>query len=307
MKILITGAHGFVGGFVRRECVAHGHEVVAHDLHHAADVRFNIADAAAVADGIADVMPDAVVHLAAMAHVPTCEKQPKVAYEVNVGGTINLLEAIRQHAPKARVLTISTAQIYGNKPRPAPLPEAAVCAPDHIYGVTKLAADLTTLLYHRRHGIHTMTARPANHIGPGQSPDFVVPSFARQLREIAAGKREPRIRVGNLDSVREFTDVRDVARAYRLLLESGKSGQAYNLSSGRFVTIRWILETLCRLTGVRPEIVVDPALYRPADTQPGLDCSRVLRDIGWRSEIPLEQSLVDIYASTDPGPTAMSG
>lgn len=298
MKILITGSYGFVGGFVRAEFSGHGHEVVSHDLHHAADVRFNITDAAAVSDGIASVKPDAVLHLAAMAHVPTCEKQPKVAYDVNVGGTINILEAVRQHAPKARVLMISTSQIYGNKPRPAPLTEDANCDPDHVYGVTKLSADLTTLLYHRRYGMHTMTARPANHIGPGQSPDFVVPSFAKQLREIAAGKREPKIFTGNLESTREFTDVRDIVRAYRLLIENGKPGTAYNLASGQFVTIRWILEKLCDIAGVKPEIILDQKLYRPTDSQPALSTARVEADIGWHPEITIEQSLADIFSNT---------
>jgi GDP-4-dehydro-6-deoxy-D-mannose reductase len=300
MKILITGSHGFVGGFVRAEFSAHGHEVVSHDLHQAADIRFDITDAAAVARGVAQVMPDAVVHLAALAHVPTCEKKPKLAYEVNVGGTINLLEAVQQHAPKARVLMISTSQIYGNTQRPEPLKEDADCLPDHVYGVTKLSADLTTLLYHRSRGMHTMTARPANHIGPGQSPDFVVPSFAKQLREIAAGRREPVIRVGNLDSIREFTDVRDVARAYQLLIEKGVGGSAYNIGCGRFVKIRWILDKLCEIAGVEPEVVVDPALYRPADALPGLDITRIREDIGWAPEIPLEQSLADIHAAALP-------
>lgn len=298
MKILVTGSHGFVGGFIAAELVAHGHQPLMHDRHSHADVRFDVTDARAASDTIAELKPDACIHLAAIAHVPTCDRDPKSAYEINVGGTLNLLEAFRAHAPQARVLFVSTSLIYGNKPRPTPLDEDANCEPDHVYGVTKLAADLSTLLYHRRHGMPVMTVRPANHIGPGQSPDFVVPAFARQLRDIAAGKSEPRMRVGNLDSTREFTDVRDVVRAYRLLLERGVAGSAYNLSSGRFVTIGWILERLCAAAGVQPGIVVDPAKWRPADTQPRLDCARIERDTGWRPEIPLEQSLADIFAAT---------
>lgn len=297
MKILVTGSHGFVGKFIAAELVAHGHQPLMHDRLPHAEVQFDVTDSVAAMKAIAELKPDACIHLAAMAHVPTCDKNPKTAYEINVGGTLNLLEAFRAHAPQARFLFVSTSLIYGNKPRETPLDENANCEPDHAYGITKLSADLSTLLYHRRYGMPVMTVRPANHIGPGQSPDFVVPSFAKQLREIAAGKTEPRMSVGNLDSTREFTDVRDVARAYRLLLERGVAGSAYNLSSGRFVTIRWILDKLCEIAGVKPEIVVDPKFFRPTDTQPSLDWSRLARDTGWHPEIPLEQSLADIFAA----------
>ena len=200
MKILITGSLGFVGKFIAAELVAHGHQPLLHDRHSHEEVRFDVTDAAATMQTIAALKPDACIHLAAIAHVPTCDKNPKSAYEINVGGTLNLLEAFRAHAPQARFLFVSTSLIYGNKARATPLQEDALCEPDHVYGITKLSADLSTLLYHRRYGLPAMTVRPANHIGPGQSPDFVVPSFAKQLREIAAGQREPVLRVGNLDS-----------------------------------------------------------------------------------------------------------
>ncbi len=297
MKILVTGACGFVGGFLKKELAAHGHEVIAQDRVPAADVQFDISDVEGTAEAVAKLHFDACIHLAGIAFVPRGWTEPKMMFDVNVGGTINLLDAFREFAPKARVLVVTTSQIYGNSPRPAPIREEDLCEPDNIYAVAKLAADQTTLLYHRRYGSAFMTARPANHIGPGQSPDFVVPSFAKQLREIAAGKREPKIFVGNLESIREFTDVRDIARAYRLLIENGKPGSAYNLASGRFVTIRWILDKLCEIAGVKPEIIVDPKLFRPTDEQPHLDFSRVAHDVGWRPEIPIEQSLADIFAA----------
>lgn len=297
MKILVTGSHGFVGKFIAAELVAHGHQPLMHDRLAHAEVQFDVTDAAAAMKAIAELKPDACIHLAAIAHVPTCDKNPKTAYEINVGGTLNLLEAFRTHAPQARFLFVSTSLIYGNKARATPRHEDATCEPDHVYGITKLSADLSTLLYHRRYGLPAMTVRPANHIGPGQSPDFVVPSFAKQLREIAAGQREPVLRVGNLESEREFTDVRDVARAYRLLLERGTPGRAYNLSSGRFVTIRWVLDQLCAISGLSPRIEIDPAFYRPADTQPRLELSRLRDELDWRIEIPLEQSLADVYAA----------
>lgn len=296
MKILVTGSSGFVGKHLRAELTAHGHEAMAQDRSPDADLQFDVTDPEGVEEGVARLRFDACIHLAGIAHVPTCEKDPKRAYEVNVGGTINLLEAFRTRSPHARIVCVSSSQVYGSKQRGAPFTEDTNCEPDHVYGVTKLSADLTTLLYHRRYGLHTMTARPANHIGPGQSPDFVVPSFAQQIREISAGTREPKMSVGNLDAVREFTDVRDIVRAYRLLLETGKPGQAYNLASGRFVTIRTILDKLCEIAGVQPEITVDPAKWRPTDTQPALDTTRIERDTGWRPEIPLEQSLRDILA-----------
>jgi GDP-4-dehydro-6-deoxy-D-mannose reductase len=177
------------------------------------------------------------------------------------------------------------------------LSEDAALLPENPYAVSKVAADLTTLLYARRYNVPFMTARPANHIGPKQSTDFVVPAFASQVAAIAAGKRDPLMKVGNLESDREFTDVRDVCLAYRLILEKGTPGRAYNIATGRFVKIRFILEELCRQAGVTPKLETDPALFRPTDSQARLDTTRLRTETGWQPRFTLEQTLKDILAS----------
>ncbi|MBX7260014.1 MAG: GDP-mannose 4,6-dehydratase, partial [Candidatus Hydrogenedentes bacterium] len=138
---------------------------------------------------------------------------------------------------------------------------------------------------------------PANHIGPGQAKDFVVSSFASQVAAIAAGKHEPVMKVGNLESEREFADVRDVVRAYRLILEKGTPGRAYNVATDHFVKIRYILDKLCELAGVKPTLEIDQALFRPTDTQARIDTTRIRTDVGWIPNIPLDQTLKDILAS----------
>ena len=141
-----------------------------------------------------------------------------------------------------------------------------------------------------------MTARPNNHIGPGQSPDFVVPSLARQIKDIADGRSEPVVHVGNIESTRSFTDVRDVVRAYRLLIEKGESCKAYNISSQTEIRIRELLGKICRMLDVKPELRVDPDRFRPTDSSPSLDTTRIQDDIGWCPETELDQTLSDILA-----------
>ena len=297
MRILVTGANGFVGHFVTRELQRHGHDPILHGI---ADmpVTFDICDAAAVDQAIRELKPEGCIHLAGIAFVPRSWEKPDETLNINVGGTVHLLEAFRKYVPDSRFLFICSSQIYGGKPRSAPITEDSVTDPENIYAVAKLAADQITLLYHARYGLHAMSVRPGNHIGPGQSKDFVAPSFAQQVRDIAEGRKPPRLMVGNLESQREFTDVRDVARGYRLLMECGHAGQAYNLSAGHFSTIGGVLDQFCTLAGVAPERVVDPTRYRPTDTQPPLDCTKLRHDTGWEPTLSLADSLRDVYADT---------
>lgn len=305
MRILVTGANGFVGRHVLRELAQHGHQPLAFvydgeniDVPDAsATAEVEITDSGGVSDAVASWKPDACIHLAGIAFVPEGSSDPTRMFTVNVAGTMHVLDAFRMHRPDARLLVISSSQVYGNEPRGTPARETDPLLPSTHYAVSKASADIMTLTYARSYGMHTMTARPHNHTGPGQSPNFVVPAFAHQLKAMAEGKVEPCLKVGNLDSERDFMDIRDVARAYRLLIEKGRAGQAYNMGSGKAVKIRVVLETLCDIAGVDPDIQVDPARYRDADGCVLLDTGKIERDTGWRTQIELDVTLRDLFES----------
>jgi GDP-4-dehydro-6-deoxy-D-mannose reductase len=256
------------------------------DLRNAADVERIVASSEA----------DGCIHLGAASFVPTGQSNPEFVMAVNVLGTLYLLEAFRNHSRRARVLVIGSAHVYGATPEGVVITENAPMLPTSVYAISKAAADMASLAYSKQHGMYIMTARPNNHTGPGQSPPFLVPSLGTQIRAIARGESLNVLQVGNLDSRRDFTDVRDVVRAYRLLLERGLPGEAYNISSGSFLSIRQILETFCRIAGVSPNIQVDPERYRPFDASPQLDISKLREHTGWRPEIPFERTLEDLLA-----------
>ncbi|MBI2438439.1 MAG: GDP-mannose 4,6-dehydratase, partial [Lentisphaerae bacterium] len=224
-------------------------------------------------------------------------RSPATVFSVNLLGTLNLLEAFRSCAAAARILVVSTAEVYGRRPRSKPVKEEDLLDPDSPYAIAKAAADQMALLYAHEHAMRVMTVRPYNHIGPGQNPNFAVASFAAQLTAISQGRSKAVLRVGNLECRRDFTDVRDVARAYRGLLEQGTVAQAYNLCSQRLISIRALLDQLCELSGVKPDLEVDPQRYRPASEWPELDTTRIEKDIHWKPEIPLSTTLNDILAA----------
>jgi GDP-4-dehydro-6-deoxy-D-mannose reductase len=299
MKILVTGCCGFVGQHALSVLRRAGHDTVGCDVASPAEgasshLPMDVRDPDSIAHVLADVKPEAILHLGGIAFVPLGWTQPQRVFHVNTIGTLHLLDAVRQRIPTARVLAVTSAEVYGSHPAPSPLTEDAPYRPDNIYGVAKAAADQSALLYAAHHGLDVMVARPSNHIGPGQSRDFVSSAFATQLAAIAQGA-EPVMRVGNLDQRRDFTDVRDVARAYALLLDKGRNGHAYNIASGTMTLIRDILDTLCDIARVRPRIEVDPALFRPTDDRPAYDTSRLRQDTGWQPAIPLRHTLTDVY------------
>ena len=300
MKVLVTGCTGFVGRHVMAALRSAGHAAVGSDVGSPAGgtstyLPLDVRDPDSIASVLAEVAPDAILHLGGIAFVPLGWTQPQRVFHVNTIGTLNVLDAVRQHRPAARVLVVTSAEVYGSHPAPAPLAEDAPYRPDNIYGVAKAAADHAALLYAAHHRLDAMVARPSNHIGPGQSKDFVSSAFAGQLAAIAAGAA-PRMRVGNLDQRRDFTDVRDVARAYVLLLERGHAGLAYNIASGHLMPVRDLLDGLCAVAQVRPQVEIDPALFRPDENRPSYDTARIRAHVGWTPEIPLRQTLEAVYA-----------
>ena len=304
-RVLVTGAAGFVGRHLVRELESAGHAVATTDALPAdapgaaglpgyapADLR----DEAAMRALVRDARPDAIVHLAGVSFVPDGARDPSLALTVNIGGTWTLAEALRAEAPRARLLFVSSAQVYGTLPSPAPLREDSPLRPLSLYAVTKAAGESLLLARHAAEGLDALVVRPGNHTGPGQAPKFVAPAFARQV--LAARRGEiPAIRVGNLDSVRSFADVRDVVRAYRLLVERGASGGVYNVASDANVRIGDLLDRLRALAGCDAPVEADPALWRPTDSCPDLDVSRLRADTGWEPAFELDDTLRDILAA----------
>jgi GDP-4-dehydro-6-deoxy-D-mannose reductase len=302
MRILVTGAMGFVGRCATARLREQGHEVVGMDLSSSipagmqgvlgADLR-NAQELEAL---VRQVHPEACLHLGGIAFVPMGWTDPDLVFSVNLTGTIHLLEAFRHHAPQARVLIVTSAEVYGKAGgADIHVKEEDSLHPENLYAVSKASADLTALLYARRYDMPIMTARPINHIGPGQSHSFVVSAFASQLADISLKRGDPVMQVGNLNAQRDFTDVRDVCRAYQLLLEKGRAGEAYNIATGTPVSIGNMLDMLCEVAGVKPKLEISPVLYRPTDFRPILSTEKIRQDVGWTPEIPLSTTLRDVY------------
>jgi len=298
MKVLVTGCNGFAGRHALAALRHAGHEAIGGDLAASAgdgsSLNLDVRDLASIARALNVVRPDAVLHLGGIAFVPLGWTEPQLVFSVNTIGTLNVLDAVRRHGRSVRVLVVTSAEVYGSHPAPQPLTEDAPYRPDNLYGVAKAAADHAALLYAAHHRLDVMVARPSNHIGAGQSRDFVSSAFAAQLADVAAGG-PPLIRVGNLDQRRDFTAVRDGVRAYALLLERGRAGLAYNIASGRMIPVRELLEGLCEVARVRPQIEVDPLLFRPNENRPAYDVARIRAHVDWEPQIPLRQTLEAVF------------
>jgi GDP-4-dehydro-6-deoxy-D-mannose reductase len=297
-RILITGANGFVGQHAVREFKQNGYEVfegIGPGSHPAHDhqVRFDLLHYDTLSFLVNQIQPDECLHLAGQAHIPFCREEPVIATDLNVTGTVRLLEAFRRHRPQGKILVVTSAEVYGQVPGGHPVRESDPLTPTTLYGITKQAADQAALAFADQLGLTVMTARPWNHIGPGQHERFVAAAFARQFAAFSKGS-PANMRTGNLDSQRDFTDVRDIVRGYRLILANGKSQSAYNLSSSTLRPIRELIDGFSTITGIHPQMEVDPALFRPTDASPLLDTTKIRSECGWKPEISLETSLRDI-------------
>jgi GDP-4-dehydro-6-deoxy-D-mannose reductase len=311
MRALVTGITGFVGGHLADHLLDRGDEVLGlsgsgrwpEGSAHLADAvglePFDLlADPPeALAGLIGRWRPDAIYHLAAQANPHASLDDPRGTWDLNLGGTLTLLEAVRKAGPgpMPRVVLVGSGVSYGN-PAPEDLPVTERCPlrPNNPYAASKAAADLLGVQHFLSHGTPVVVARPFNHAGPRQEDRYVLSSFARQVAEVERGDRA-RIEVGNLEVVRDFTDVRDIVRAYRLLAESGRSGEIYNIGTGRDEPLSAMLETLRGLAERPVEVVVDPARVRPVD-QPMLlaDASKLRADTGWEPLFSVERTLADM-------------
>lgn len=292
-RLLVTGSGGFVGGHVRA-AVALGRFGDAELLAwpSAADLR----DAAAVAEVLADARPTAVLHLAAQSFVPRAFEDPAETFAINVQGTVHLIDALRRRGFKGRFLYASSGDVYGLVPEAElPVRPERAPAPRNPYAASKVAAEQACLAFHRAEGFDALIARPFNHIGPGQDARFVVPAMARQVVAIAAGRQPPVIEAGDIDTTRDFLDVRDVVGAYAALLAHGRPGATYVIASGVERRIRDLLARLCTLAGIEVEVHQDPAKLRPAEQRRMAgDASTLRADTGWQPVIDLDTTLSDI-------------
>ena len=289
MHVLVTGASGFVGTRLVPQLRDHGHSVTAHDL----DV--DITDVDAVDRTLEAARPDAIIHLAALSSVQASWDDPLGCYRVNYLGTRNLIESIGRTCPRARLLSISSGELYGSRPPDAdPCRETDLLHPVSPYAQTKAAAEFLASSA-AQSGADIVRVRAFNHTGAGQTDRFVASSFARQIAEIEAGLQAPRMRVGNLQSIRDFLDVDDVIRAYIALLQPSVPADIYNVASGRGLSIEDLLGMLLDASNCRDriEIEVDPERVRPTDCLFG-DASRLQRATGWAPETKLEATLAGL-------------
>ena len=300
--ILVTGVSGFVGAWLARELQGRGAEV--HGLGPEAEAPplalagwwiADVREPEALADAIASARPAAVVHLAGQSSAARSFEIPEETFAINALGTWNLLHAVQRAAPKARVLVVGTSEVYGPQPEGARVSESAPFRPVSPYALSKAAADAFAEVFARQHQLDVIRTRSFGHTGPGQTPRFVVPSFAQQIAAIEAGKAEPVLRVGNLEVTRDLLDVRDVVRAYAVLLERGASGAAYNVCRGEGVKLTEVVRMLIEQARVPVRIEVDPARVRPADVAYLVgDPSAIERATGWRAAIAMVQTLRDV-------------
>jgi len=299
-EVLVTGAAGFAGSHLVDRLVDAGAEVVAwHRPGHPPTRQVNgtrwdgvdLLDADGVDAAIARLRPSAVYHCAGAAHVGRAWELTETTFATNVRGTHHLLRALERAGGNARVLIPSSALVYRGANEP--LTEAHALVPNSPYGLSKLAQEMLGL--RANGGLAVTIARAFNHLGPRQDPQFAASGFARRIADIERGLWEPEISVGNLEARRDLTDVRDTVRAYTSILERGTPGRAYNVCSGRAITIRHLLDQLLARARVPVAVKVDPARYRPNDT-PLLvgDPSRLRDELGWHAEIPLERTLDDL-------------
>lgn len=308
---LLTGATGFAGCHLAETLVAASagpvvgisrHPVWPEPWRHLAErvplVRCDLADRAAVERVLGEVQPQRIFHLAGFADVGRSFTEADAAWAGNLAATRNLYAAIERWGGRPRVLYVGSALVYGEPATPEQLfDENSLLRPTSPYAASKAASDLLSYQVSCGRGLDVIRARPLNHIGPGQSTQFAVANFARQIVAIERGQQPPRIQTGNLSSCRDFSDVRDVVRAYSLLMDRGRRSEVYNVASGNSYGMQAVLERLLALAGVRAEVqaTADPARASEVRTIRA-DAAKLRRETGWAPRFPLDQTLADTLA-----------
>ena len=303
MRSLVIGGAGFVGKYLVRHLLELKHEVIITKMpmeearvEGAAVYDLDILDKATVTELLEKISPDLVFHLAAQSSVSMSWKNPQQTVDVNVKGSVNVLDGLRSMKKKARILLIGSGEEYGQVfPSETPVCETNPLRPGNIYAATKACQNMIGRIYAQAYGMNLVMVRAFNHIGPDQSPVFAAADFCRQAALIESGMQEAVIRVGNLEAKRDFTDVRDVVHAYVLLAEKGQAGETYNVGSGHAVSIGDVLKLVLKQSAVEIQVEVDEEKLRPVDVPVmEADVRKVWRDVGWKAQIQLEQTIGDM-------------
>ena len=311
MRLFVTGVAGFAGGHLLQHLAerggfeTHGADHAPLEAHPDATAlrrglasyrALDITKPDAVDAWLADGKPEAVLHLAAQASGADSLEHPVPTYNVNAMGTLHILDSLRRAGSKARVLVTGSADVYGASAPGERIREDAPLKPANPYAGSKAAQDVIAEIYALTYGLPVIRTRTFSHTGPGQRPRFALAGFADQLARIDAGLATPEIRVGNLDVTREYGDVRDVVRAYVLLIERGAPGEAYNVATGQGFRLRDLLDRLIEVSGVKASVVVDPSRVRSRDADHLVgDPAKLHRATGWKPSRSIDQTLSDLY------------
>ena len=303
MKALIIGAAGFVGKYL----LAHLSETYPWQLYatklpqediqfdHATILDLNILEKEDILHTLKEIQPDYIFHLAAQSSVALSWKKPALTVDINIKGCLNLLDAIREADLSPKILLIGSGEEYGHiSSENIPVSEGTLPRPGNIYAATKVCQNMIGSIYAQAYHMDVMLVRAFNHIGPEQAPAFVVSDFCKQVAEIEKGNSEPVIRVGNLSAKRDFTDVRDVVRAYGLLIQHGQAGETYNIGSGHAIAIQELLDRILQLSNSNITVETDVNKLRPVDVPIiEADISKLQACISWKPEIPLDKTLLE--------------
>lgn len=300
MKALITGVNGFVGKYLSKYLIDKGYNVYGTVIEDDVQMdnvnikKMNLLNKKEVNETIKSINPDYIYHLAGQSAVGLSWKEPTLTMNVNINGTINLLDAVRENNIDTKVLIIGSSDEYGViKPEDCPIREEKRLNPASPYAISKMAQEEISKLYVSSYKMNLIMVRAFNHIGPMQGKNFVVSDFASKIADIEKGA-EPVIRVGNLEAYRDFTDVRDIVHGYVMLMESGKIGEVYNIGSGNAYRVQEILDILLSLSNTKIKVEIDPEKLRPSDV-PIIQCdnSKIKAHVNWVPQYDIKNTLKD--------------
>ena len=306
-KVLVIGAAGFVGSHLLSYLLSQNntavyatilqHESISADFEDKIPIaKVDILAYDKLCELINGIQPDYILHLAAQSSVHVSWKKPQLTFQINTIGTINLLEAVRIFSPASRILIVGSSEQYGQvKPENLPVCEDSTLEPENPYAISKLAQEDLARLYYKSYQTKVILVRAFNHIGPGQSSQFVISDFAKQVAEINLGIKDPQITVGNLNAKRDFTDVRDIVNCYWLLIQNGVPGEIYNVGSGKSISISDVLEMIIKQSAKNIRVIIDKDKYRPLDTPEIVaNIDKLHKCIpSWNSEYEIEKSIED--------------